>query len=70
MTCPLDSLEQARSHKQNKVEHHQILSELDCLNVTNFYETLEVSVLVNFQSLTFIMYFTLLIRTSLLQNYQ
>ena len=48
LTCPLDSahhLEQARSCKQNKVEYHQILTELDRLNVTNFYETLEISVL-------------------------
>ena len=48
LTCPLDSahhLEQARSRKQNKVEYLQILSELDRLNITNFYETLEISVL-------------------------
>ena len=48
LTCPLDSahhLEQARYRKQNKVEYHQILSQLDQLNVTNFYETLEISVL-------------------------
>ena len=52
LTCPLDSahhLEQARSRKQNKAEYHQILSELDRLNVTNFYETLEISVLGHFQ---------------------
>jgi len=43
LTCPLDStnhLEQARTQKQNKIEFHQILSELDILN---YYETLEIS---------------------------
>jgi len=36
LTCPLDSahhLEQARYRKQNKVEYHQILSELDRLKL-------------------------------------
>ena len=33
----------------NLIQHHQILSELDRLNVTNFYETLEISVLGHFQ---------------------
>ena len=41
--------EQGRSRKQNKAEYLQILSELDRLNVTNFYETLEISVLGHFQ---------------------
>jgi len=48
LTCPLDSthhLEQARSRKQNKLEYHQILSELDRLGFTNYYETIEISVL-------------------------
>ena len=48
LTCPLDSghhLQSARSHKQCKVEHWQLSAELDCLNIFNFYETLEVSVL-------------------------
>ena len=48
LTCPLDSVhhfEQTRSCKQNKAEYHQVLSELDQLNVTNLYETFEVSVL-------------------------
>jgi len=38
-------LEKARYRKKKKVEYHQILSELDQLNVTNFYQTLEISVL-------------------------
>ena len=48
LTCPLDSehhLESARERKQNKVEYLQLLAELDRLNICNFYETLEVSVL-------------------------
>ena len=35
-------LQSARSCKQNKVE---LSAELDCLKISNFYETLEVSVL-------------------------
>ena len=48
LTCPLDSahhLTEARSCKQDKIEYHQILSELDRLDITNYYETLEISVL-------------------------
>ena len=48
LTCPLDSahhLREARSRKQDKIEYHQILSELDRLDITNYYETLEISVL-------------------------
>ena len=48
LTCPLDSehhLQSARLRKQNKVEYQQLLAELDCLNVSNYYKTLEISVL-------------------------
>ena len=48
LTCPLDSshhLQSARSRKQCKLEYLQLLAELDCLNISNVYETLEVSVL-------------------------
>ena len=48
LTCPLDSvhlLESARSRKQNKLEYQQLLADLDRLNITNYYETLEISVL-------------------------
>ena len=51
LTCPLDSahhLREARSRKQDKIEYHQILSELDRLDITNYYETLEISVLGNY----------------------
>ena len=30
---------------QDKIEYHQILSELDQLDITNYYEILEISVL-------------------------
>ena len=48
LTCPLDSshhLQSARSRKQCKVEYQQLSAELDRLSISNFYETLEVSVL-------------------------
>ena len=48
LTCPLDSehhLQSARLRKQNKVEYQQLLAELDRLNVSNYYKTLEISVL-------------------------
>ena len=48
LTCPLDGthhLREARSRKQDKIEYHQILSKLDRLDITNYYETLEISVL-------------------------
>ena len=47
LICPLDSihhLESARSRKQNKLEYQQSLADLDCLNIANYYETLEISV--------------------------
>ena len=47
-TCPLDSehhLEAARSRKQGKVEYQQLLAEFDRLHISNYYETLEISVL-------------------------
>jgi len=48
LTCPLDSvhhLESARSRKQNKLEYQQLLADLDRLNITTYYETLEISIL-------------------------
>ena len=76
LTCPLHSahhLEQARYRKQNKVEYHQILSESDRLNVTNFYETLEISVLGHYHQFsvtnTYNVYI-LLIRISISQSFQ
>ena len=52
LTCPLDSehhLEAARSRKQGKLEYQQLLAELDRLDFSNYYETLEVSVLGHYQ---------------------
>ena len=34
----------ARDRKQDKVEHLQLLAELDCLNISNYYETIEITV--------------------------
>ena len=48
LTCPLDSehnIQSARSRKQNKVEYHQLLVEFDHLQIPNYYETIEISVL-------------------------
>ena len=45
-TCPLDStnhLEQART--RNRVSPDRLLSELDRLDIPNYYETLEISLL-------------------------
>ena len=52
LTCPLDSnhhIESARSRKQNKPEYLQMLAEFDCLNVTNYYDTVEITVLGHYQ---------------------
>ena len=52
LTCPLDSnhhLSQAWSRKQSKVEYQQILAELDRLGISNYYETIEISVLDHYQ---------------------
>ena len=52
LTCSLDSehhLEAARSRKQGKLEYQQLLAELDHLDFSNYYETLEVSVLGHYQ---------------------
>ena len=52
LTCPLDSehhLESARDWKQNKTEYVQILAELDRLNVSHCYSTIEISVQGHFQ---------------------
>ena len=48
LTCPLDSgqhIQAARDRKQNKVEYLQLLAELDRLNISNYYETIEITVL-------------------------
>ena len=48
LTCPLGSrqyLESAHCRKQQKPEYLQLLAELDCLNIANYYSTVEVSVL-------------------------
>ena len=48
LTCPLDSiqhLETARDRKQTKEDYLQILLELDRLETTCYYNTIEISVL-------------------------
>ena len=48
LTCPLDSehnIHSARSRKQTKAEYHQLLAEFDRLQIPNYYETIEISVL-------------------------
>ena len=48
LTCPLDSehnIQSVRSRKQNKAEYHQLLVEFDHLQIPNYYETIEISVL-------------------------
>ena len=48
LTFPLDSeynIQSARSRKQNKAEYHQLLAEFDHLQIPNYYETIEISVL-------------------------
>jgi len=48
LTCSLDSkqhIELARYRKQQKTEYLQLLAELDRLNISNYYTTVEVSVL-------------------------
>ena len=52
LTCPLDSAEHiqtAQKRKQNKVEYLQLLAEFDCLNIPNYYETIEITVLGHYQ---------------------
>ena len=53
LTCPLDSqhhIESACHRKQQKTEYLQLLAELDRPNVSNFYSTVEVSVLGHYVS--------------------
>ena len=48
LTCPLDSkhhIQEPRSKKQNKTEYLQLLSEFYRLQIPNYYETVEISVL-------------------------
>ena len=52
LTCPLDSnhhIKSARARKQKKPEHLQLLAEFDRLNVTNYYDTIEITVLGHYQ---------------------
>ena len=53
LTCPLDSnyhhIESARARKQKKPEYLQLLAEFDHLNVTNYYDTIEITVLGHYQ---------------------
>jgi len=53
LKCPLDSdhhIESARSCKQNKVEHQQLLAELDRLVFSNYYETVSLGIISIFLS--------------------
>ena len=48
LTFPLDSaqpIRAAQDRKQNKVEYLQLLAESDCLNIPNYYGTIEITVL-------------------------
>ena len=45
----------ARSTKQRKSEYLQLLAELDLLQMVNHYETVEISILVHYQPLSFIL---------------
>ena len=52
LTCPLDSIhhiQSARSRKQNKTDYLQLLAEFDLLNIANYYETIEITVLGHYQ---------------------
>ena len=52
LTCSLDSVQHiksARDRKQFKPEYQQLLAELDRLNISTCYRTVEVSVLGHFQ---------------------
>ena len=52
LTCPLDSIhhiQSARSRKQNKTDYLQLLAEFDRLNIANYYETIEITVLGHYQ---------------------
>ena len=52
LTCPLDSvhhLESVWNRKQSKVEYLQLLVEFDRLNISSYYETVEISTLGHYQ---------------------
>ena len=52
LTCPLDSIhhiQSARNRKQSKTEYLQLLAEFYRLNIANFYDTIEITVLGHFQ---------------------
>ena len=52
LTSPLDSIhhiQSARSRKQNKTDYLQLLAEFDRLNIANYYETIEITVLGHYQ---------------------
>jgi len=55
LTCPLDSvhhIQSARSQEQSKVEYLQLLTEFDRLKVPNYYDTIEITVLGHYQSVS------------------
>ena len=55
LTCPLDSpqhIQAARDRKQSKVEYLQLLAEFDRLKISNYYDTIEISVLGHYQPST------------------
>ena len=52
LACPLDSehhILSARSRKQSKPDYLQLLAEFDCLQIFNYYETVEISVQGHYQ---------------------
>ena len=52
LTCPLDSpqhIQAARDRKQSKVEYLQLLAKFDRLKISNYYDTIEISVLGHYQ---------------------
>ena len=49
VTCPLDSVHHLRNRKQLKFEYLQILAEFGRLNISSYYETIEISILGHYQ---------------------
>ena len=55
LTHPLDSpqhIQATRDRKQSKVEYLQLLADFDRLKIGNYYDTIEISVLVHYQPST------------------
>ena len=55
LTCPLDSvhhLKAARDHKLGKEDYQLLLLELDHLDIVSFYDTIEMSVLSHYLSIS------------------